>query len=116
METRKRKRKESKPKRIVTRSADSPKPQIERPPSLSCPEDSVPAWSMDKETKLVNWPTKSIGAEESALGLDQSLDLGLILVLIPEFPSWYEESSRLDHLDLGEVPTMVHPSRDILRY
>jgi len=64
---------------------------------------------MDNATKLVNWPTKSIGAEESAIGLARLWDWGFILVLASEFLSWYEESSRLDHLDLGEVPTAAHP-------
>jgi hypothetical protein len=71
---------------------------------------------MDNVTKLVNWPTKSIGAEESAFGPDQSLDRDLDLALDLGFLSLYEESSRLDHLDLGEVPTPTHPRGDILRY
>jgi len=71
---------------------------------------------MNNEVKLVICPTKSIGAEESDFGWAQSLDLGLALDLIPDFPSLYEESSLLDHLDLGEVPTKSHPSRDILGY
>ncbi len=109
MEIRNRKKKENNPKRIVTKRAAPPRCQTEDPPRLSDPEESVPAWSMDNATKLVNWPTKSIGAEESAFGLTQSLDCGFILVLTSEFFPWYEESSRLDHLDLGEVPTTVHP-------
>ena len=72
METRNRKRKENNPKRIVTSRAAPPKPQTEDPSRLPDPEESVPAWSMDNVTKLVNWPTKSIGAEESAFGLVQS--------------------------------------------
>ncbi len=116
LETRKRKKKESKPKRIVTRSAGSPKLQTGRPPSLSSTEDSVPALSMNNEVKLVSCPIKSIDADESAFGWVQSLDLVLALDLIPDFPSLYEDSSLLDHLDLGEVPTTSHPSRDILGY
>ena len=54
METRNRKKKENNPKRIVTRRADSPMLQTEDPPRLSEPEESVPAWSMDNVTKLVN--------------------------------------------------------------
>jgi len=68
LETRKRKKKESKPKRIVTRSAGSPKLQTGRPPSLSSTEDSVPALSMNNEVKLVSCPIKSIDADESAFG------------------------------------------------
>ena len=71
---------------------------------------------MDNVTKLVNWPTKSIGAEESAFGPDQSLDRDLDLAFDLGLLSLYEESSRLDHLDLGEVPTPTHPRGDILRY
>ena len=115
-ETRKRKRNENNPKRVVTIRAASPKSQTEVPSRLCESEDSVPVNNIDSVTKLVNWPRKSIGAEESAFGSVQSWDWGLILALDREFPSWYEESSRLDHLDLGEVPTPTHPRGDILRY
>ena len=71
-------------------------------------EDSVPACSIDNDTKLVNWPRKSIGAEESALGSDQIWDLFFILLFDSEFLSRYEASSRLDHLDLGDVPTTLN--------
>ena len=54
METRNRKKKENNPKSIVTRRAGSPMLQTEDPPRLSDPEESVPAWSMDNVTKLVN--------------------------------------------------------------
>jgi len=89
--------------------ASAPKPQDDAPSKLPVPVDSVPACSIDNETKLVNWPTKSITAEESALGSNHSWDLGFILFLGADFLSLYEASSRLDHLDLGVIPTAMHP-------
>jgi hypothetical protein len=71
---------------------------------------------MDNDTRLVNWPIIRIGADESFFGLAQSRDCVVFLVLTPDILSWYEESSRLDHLDLGEVPTKVHVEGDIFGY
>ena len=87
-ETLNRKRKENNPKRIVTASAVPPNPQPVEPPRLSDPEEPVPALNINSEIKLVNWPTKSIGAEESAFGLTQSYGWRFVLVLASDFFSW----------------------------
>ena len=87
-ETRNRKRKENNPKRIVTASAVPPNPQPVEPPMLSDPEEPVPALNINSEIKLVNWPTKSIGEEESAFGLPQLYGWRFVLVLASDFFSW----------------------------
>ena len=87
-ETRNRKRKENNPKRIVTASAVPPNPQPVEPPMLSDPEEPVPALNINSEIKLVNWPTKSIGEEESAFGLTQLYGWRFVLVLASDFFSW----------------------------
>ena len=116
IDTRKRDRNEISPKTNVTMRADSPNAQTEAPSMLPGPGDSVPAWNIMSDTRLVNCPTISIGADESDFGLAHSLNLVFFLVLTSGLLTWYEESSRLDHLDLGEGPKRVHSKGDILGY
>jgi hypothetical protein len=72
IETRKSDRNEISPKTTVTRRAVSPNPQTEAPSRLPEPDDSTPAWSIISDTRLVNCPTISIGADESTFGLVHS--------------------------------------------
>ena len=65
---------------------------------------------MANVARLVNCPTISIDAEASANGLSHRLATGLILDLFPDVFSLYDDSSRFDHLDLGDIPTNAHNS------
>ena len=87
METRRRNRNEISPNTTVTRRVDSPNPQTEVPSRVSELEDSVPAWIITSDTRLVNCPTIRIGADESAFGLVHLCNRALFLVLTPDLLS-----------------------------
>ena len=65
---------------------------------------------MANVARLVNCPTISIDAEASANGSAHLLVLGLIPDLVPDLRSLYDDSSRFDHLDLGDIPIKSHYS------
>jgi len=65
---------------------------------------------MANVARLVNCPTISIDAEASANGLSHRPVTGLILDLFPDLFSLYDDSSRFDHLDLGDIPIKSHYS------
>ena len=96
------------PKPPVTRNADSPRAHevFSKDPE---PGD-FPACIIANVTKLVNCPTISIDAEASANGSAHLLVEGLIPGLVTGLCSLYDDSSRFDHLDLGDIPTNAHNS------
>ncbi len=100
------KRNEAIPKPPVTRNADSPSAHelVSKDPD---PED-FPACIITNVNRLVNCPMISIDAEASANGSAHLLVLGLIPDLVPDLCSLYDDSSRFDHLDLGDIPTNAH--------
>ena len=102
------KRNEAIPKPPVTRNADSPSAHelVSKDPD---PED-FPACSITNVNRLVNCPTISIDAEASANGSAHLLVLGLIPDLVPDLCSLYDDSSRFDHRDLGDIPINAHNS------
>ena len=65
---------------------------------------------MANVARLVNCPTISIDAEASANGSAHLLVLGLIPDLVPDLCSLYDDSSRFDHRDLGDIPIKSHYS------
>ena len=101
-------RNEAIPKPPVTRNADSPSAHE----AFSKAPDSgeFPACIIANVTRLVNCPTISIDAEESANGSAHLLVLGLIPDLVPDLCSLYDDSSRFDHLDRGDIPINAHNS------
>ena len=101
-------RNEAIPKPPVTRNADSPSAHevFSKDPELG----DFPACIIANVTKLVNCPTISIDAEASTNGAAHLLVLGLIPDLIPDLCSLYEDSSRFDHLDRGDIPINAHNS------
>ncbi len=96
------------PKPPVTRNADSPSAHevFSKDPE---PGD-FPACIIANVTKLVNCPTISIDAEASANGSAHLLVLGLIPDLVPDLCFLYDDSSRFDHRDLGDIPINAHNS------
>ena len=102
------KRNEAIPKPPVTRNADSPSAHelVSKDPD---PED-FPACIITNVNRLVNCPMISIDAEASANGSAHLLVLGLIPDLVTDLCSLYDDSSRFDHLDLGDIPTNAHNS------
>ena len=101
-------RNEAIPKPPVTRNADSPSAHE----AFSKDPDSgeFPACIIANVTRLVNCPTISIDAEESANGSAHLLVLGLIPDLVTDLCSLYDDSSRFDHLDRGDIPINAHNS------
>ena len=101
-------RNEAIPKPPVTRNADSPSAHE----AFSKDPDSgeFPACIIANVTRLVNCPTISIDAEASANGSAHLLVLGLIPDLVPDLFSLYDDSSRFDHLDRGDIPINAHNS------
>ena len=102
------KRNEAIPKPPVTRNADSPSAHelVSKDPD---PED-FPACIITNVNRLVNCPMNSIDAEASANGSAHLLVLGLIPDLVPDLCSLYDDSSRFDHRDLGDIPINAHNS------
>ena len=102
------KRNEAIPKPPVTRNADSPSAHelVSKDPD---PED-FPACIITNVNRLVNCPMISIDAEASANGSAHLLVLGLIPDLVPDLCSLYDDSSRFDHRDLGDIPINAHYS------
>lgn len=102
------KRNEAIPKPPVTRNADSPSAHelVSKDPD---PED-FPACSITNVNRLVNCPMISIDAEASANGSAHLLVLGLIPDLVPDLCSLYDDSSRFDHRDLGDIPINAYSS------
>ena len=96
------------PKPPVTRNADSP--SAHEVFSKDPESEDFPACIIANVTRLVNCPTISIDAEASASGSAHLLVLGLIPDLVTEFCSLYDDSSRFDHLDLGDIPINAHNS------
>ena len=96
------------PKPPVTRNADSPSAHelVSKDPD---PED-FPACIITNVNRLVNCPMISIDAEASANGSAHLLVLGLIPDLVPDLCSLYDDSSRFDHRDLGDIPINAHNS------
>lgn len=92
----------------VTRNADSPSAHevFSKDPG---PVD-FPACIIANVTRLVNCPTISIDAEASANGSAHLLVLGLIPDLVTDLCSLYDDSSRFDHLDRGDIPINAHNS------
>jgi len=102
------KRNEAIPKPPVTRNADSPSAH-ELASKDPDPED-FPACIITNVNRLVNCPMISIDAEASANGSAHLLVLGLIPDLVPDLCSLYDDSSRFDHRDLGDIPINAHNS------
>ena len=102
------KRNEAIPKPPVTRNADSPSAHelVSKDPD---PED-FPACIITNVNRLVNCPMISIDAEASANGSAHLLVLGLIPDLVPDLCFLYDDSSRFDHRDLGDIPINAHNS------
>ena len=102
------KRNEVIPKPPVTRNADSPSAHelVSKDPD----SEDFPACIITNVNRLVNCPTISIDAEASANGSAHSLVLGLIPDLVPDLCSLYDDSSRFDHRDLGDIPINAHNS------
>ena len=96
------------PKPPVTRNADSP--SAHEAFSKDPESGEFPACIIANVTRLVNCPTISIDAEESANGAAHLLVLGLIPDLVTDLCSLYDDSSRFDHLDLGDIPINAHNS------
>ena len=96
------------PKPPVTRNADSPSAHelVSKDPD---PED-FPACIITNVNRLVNCPMISIDAEASSNGSAHLLFLGLIPDLVPDLCSLYDDSSRFDHRDLGDIPINAHTS------
>ena len=96
------------PKPPVTRNADSP--SAHEAFSKDPESGDFPACIIAKVTRLVNCPIISIDAEESANGSAHLLVLDLIPGLVTGLCSLYDDSSRFDHLDLGDIPIKSHYS------
>ena len=92
----------------VTRNADSP--SAHEVFSKDPESGDFPAYIIANVTRLVNCPTISIDAEASASGSIHLLVLGLIPDLVPDLCSLYDDSSRFDHLDRGDIPINAHNS------
>ena len=101
-------RNEAIPKPPVTRNAASP--SAHEAFSKDPESGEFPACIIANVTRLVNCPTISIDAEESANGSAHLLVLGLIPDLVTDLCSLYDDSSRFDHLDLGDIPINAHNS------
>ena len=101
-------RNEAIPKPPVTRNVDSP--SAHEAFSKDPESGDFPACIIANVTRLVNCPTISIDAEASANGSAHLLVLGLIPDLVPDLRSLYDDSSRFDHLDLGDIPINAHNS------
>ena len=96
------------PKPPVTRNADSP--SAHEVFSKDPEPEGFPACIIANVTRLVNCPIIRIDAETSANGSAHLLLLGLIPDLVTDLCSLYDDSSRFDHLDLGDIPTNAHDS------
>ena len=96
------------PKPPVTRNADSP--SAHEVFSKDPESGDFPACIIANVTRLVNCPIISIDAEASANGSAHLLVLGLIPGLVTGLCSLYDDSSRFDHLDLGDIPINAHNS------
>ena len=94
------------PKPAVTRNADSPNDH--RLLSKSGESGDLPACIIANVARLVNCPIISTDAEVSANGSSHLLILVLVPDLIPDLCSLYDDSSRFDHLDLGDIPIKSH--------
>ena len=92
----------------VTRNADSP--SAHEVFSKDPESGDFPACIIANVTRLVNCPIISIDAEASANGSAHLLVLGLIPGLVTGLCSLYDDSSRFDHLDLGDIPINAHNS------
>ena len=101
-------RNEAIPKPPVTRNADSP--SAHEAFSKDPESGEFPACIIANVTRLVNCQPISIDAEESANGSAHLLVLGLIPDLVTDLCSLYDDSSRFDHLDLGDIPINAHNS------
>ena len=101
-------RNEAIPKPPVTRNADSPSAHelVSKDPAPG----GFPACIITRVNRLVNCPMVSIDAEDSANGSAHLLVLGLIPDLVPDLCSLYDDSSRFDHRDLGDIPINAHNS------
>ena len=94
------------PKPTVTRNADSLNDH--RLLSKSAESGDLPACIIANVARLVNCPIISTDAEVSANGSSHLLILVLVPDLIPDLCSLYDDSSRFDHLDLGDIPIKSH--------
>ena len=102
------KRNEAIPKPPVTRNADSP--SAHELVSKDTESEDFPLCIITNVNRLVNCPMISIDAEASANGSAHLLVLGLIPDLVPDLCSLYDDSSRFDHRDLGDIPINAHNS------
>ncbi len=91
------------PNTPVTRNADSPRAHevISKGPELG----DFPAYIIANVIRLVSCPRSSIDAEVSTNGLVHLLFPVLFPDLVPDLCALYDDSSRFDHLDRGEIPT-----------
>jgi len=64
-----------------------------------------PAYIIANVTRLVNCPRSMIDAEVSTDGSVHLLLSGPFPGLFPDLCALYDDSSRFDHLDRGEIPT-----------
>ena len=96
------------PKPPVTRNADSP--SAHEVFSKDPESGDFPACIIAKVTRLVSCPITSIDAEASANGSAHLLVLDLMPGLVTGLCSLYDDSSRFDHLDLGDIPINAHNS------
>ncbi len=108
MDTLNKQRNEVIPKTPVASNADSP--SAHEAFSKDSEPGDFPACIIANVTRLVNCPTISIDADASADGSAHLLVLGLIPDLVPDLCSLYDDSSRFDHLDRGDVPINAHNS------
>ena len=108
MDTLNRQRNEVIPKTPATSSADSPNAHEEY--SKDSEPGDFPAYIIANVTRLVNCPTISIDAEASADGSDHLLVPDLIPDLGPDLWPLYDDSSRFDHRERGDIPIIPHNS------
>ena len=108
MDTLNRQRNEVIPKTPTTSSADSPNAHEEF--SKDSEPGDFPAYIIANVARLVNCPTTSIDAEASADGSAHLLVPDLIPDLAPDLCSLYDDSSRFDHLERGDIPIDAHNS------
>ena len=108
MDTLNRQRNEAIPKTPATSSADSPNAHEEY--SKDSEPGDFPAYIIANVTRLVNCPTISIDAEASADGSAHLLVPDLIPDLAPDLLPLYDDSSRFDHLERGDIPIIAHNS------
>ena len=108
MDTLNRQRNEVIPKTPATSSADSPNAHEEY--SKDSEPGDFPAYIIANVTRLVNCPTISLDAAASAARSAHLLVPDINPHLRPELGPLFDDSSRFDHLERGDIPIIAHNS------